>query len=66
MQHDLSIEIWRFRLVLKSCDIHFEKEDIKEIANCTKSYVLIPSDPSEDGLVFEDFVNTLRRVLPEG
>lgn len=66
MQHDLSLEIRRFRNVLKACDIHLEKDEIKEIANSTKSFVVIPSDPVEDGLVFEDFINTLKWVLNSG
>lgn len=66
ISHDLSIEIRRFRQVLKACDIFLEKDEIKEIGQCTKSFVVIPSDPTEDGIVFEDFIYTLRRVMPEG
>ena len=58
MQHDLSLEIRRFRNVLKACDIHLEKDEIiaaeKLLVDCIDEYNnKQPIKTSTDGRKYE-------------
>ena len=49
--------------MLKACDIYLEKSEIKELAQQSKTYVQMPTEAAEDGVIVEDLIHILWKVL---